>query len=98
MTAVCLPHCLVRCGRRSTPPAYGLNAVLASQTKQLIPVYFSTSPHEKLVFTLSGERVSSFPLMGDLEAAAEMLFEDDSGIVENTDDLGQTYKVRIGYT
>ena len=78
--------------------AYCLNAVLASQMKQLIRVYFSTSTHDKLVFTLSGERESSFPLMGDLEAAAEMLFEDDSGIVENTDDLGQTYKVRIGYT
>ena len=36
--------------------------------------------------------------MGDLEAAAEMLFEYDSGIVENTDDLDQTYKARIGYT
>ena len=36
--------------------------------------------------------------MGDLKAAAEMLFEYDSGVVENTDDLDQTYKVRIGYT
>ena len=78
--------------------AQGLNAVLASQTKQLIPVYFSTSTHEKLVFTLSGESGSSFPLMGDLKAAAEMLFEYDAGVVENTDELDQTYKVRIGYT
>ena len=35
--------------------------------------------------------------MGDLKAAAEMLFEYDSGVVENTDDLDQTYKFRIGY-
>ena len=40
----------------------------------------------------------SFPLMWDLEAAAEMLFEFDSGAVEGVDDLDQTYKVRIGYT
>jgi putative salt-induced outer membrane protein YdiY len=40
----------------------------------------------------------SFPLMWDLEAAAEMLFEYDSGAVENVDELDQTYKVRIGYT
>ena len=65
--------------------------------KQLIPVYSSTSTSEKLAFTLSGERESSFPLMGDLEAAAEMLFEYDAGVVENTDDLDQTYKFRIGY-
>jgi hypothetical protein len=71
--------------------------VLASQMKQLIPVYFSTSTYDKLVFALSGQRGSSLPLMGDLKAAAEMLFEYDSGVVENTDDLDQTYKFRIGY-
>ena len=40
----------------------------------------------------------SFPLMWDLEAAAEMLFEYDSGAVEGVDELDQTYKVRLGYT
>ena len=40
----------------------------------------------------------SFPLMWDLEAAAEMLFEYDSGAVAGVDDLDQTYKVRLGYT
>ena len=40
----------------------------------------------------------SFPLMWDLEAAAEMLFEYDSGAVENVEKLDQTYKVRLGYT
>ena len=40
----------------------------------------------------------SFPLMWDLEAAAEMLFEYDSGAVTGVDDLDQTYKVRLGYT
>ena len=40
----------------------------------------------------------SFPLMWDLEAAAEMLFEYDSGAVMGVDDLDQTYKVRLGYT
>ena len=43
--------------------------------KQLIGVYFSTSINGKLVFTLSGERGLSFALIGDLEAAADMLFE-----------------------
>jgi hypothetical protein len=78
--------------------AYCLNAVLASRMKQLIPVYFSTSTYDKLVLTLSGERGSSFPLMGDLEAAAEMLFEYDAGFVKNTDELDHAYQVRIGYT
>jgi len=40
----------------------------------------------------------SFPLAWSLEAAAEVLFEYDSGAVENVDDLDQTYKFRIGYT
>ena len=40
----------------------------------------------------------SFPLMWDLEAAAEMLFEYDSGAVMGVDDLDQTYKIRLGYT
>ena len=40
----------------------------------------------------------SFPLMWDLEASAEMLFEYDSGAVEGVDDLDQTYNIRLGYT
>jgi hypothetical protein len=66
--------------------------------KQLIPVYFSTRTYDKLVFASSGQRGSSFPVMGDLKAPAEMLFEYDAGVVENTDKLDHTYQVRIGYT
>jgi hypothetical protein len=66
--------------------------------KQLIPVYFSTSTYDKLVFALSGQRGSSLPLMGDLKAVAEMLYEYDAGVVENTDELDHTYQVCIGYT
>jgi hypothetical protein len=40
----------------------------------------------------------SFPLLWQIEAAAEVLFEYDSGAVENVDDLDQTYKFRVGYT
>lgn len=40
----------------------------------------------------------SFPLFWNLEAAAEVLWEYDSGAVEDVDDLDETYKVRIGYT
>jgi hypothetical protein len=39
----------------------------------------------------------SFPLLGNLEAAAEILLEYDSGAVEGVDELDQTYKIRIGY-
>ena len=78
--------------------AYCLNTVLASRMKKLIPVYFSTSSYDKLVFALSGERGFSVPLMGDLKAVVEMLFEYDAGVAENTDELDHTYQVRIGYT
>ena len=40
----------------------------------------------------------SFPLLWSLEAAAEVLFEYDSGAVEDVDDMDETYKFRIGYT
>ncbi len=40
----------------------------------------------------------SFPLLWQIEAAAEMLFEYDSGAVEGVDDLDQTYRLRVGYT
>jgi hypothetical protein len=39
----------------------------------------------------------SFPLLGDLEAAAEILLEYDSGAVEGIEELDQTYRFRIGY-
>jgi len=40
----------------------------------------------------------SFPTLGNLEAAVEILLEYDSGAVEGVEDLDQTYKIRIGYT
>jgi len=40
----------------------------------------------------------SFPLLWNIEAAAEVLLEYDSGAVEGVDDLDQTYKFRINYT
>ncbi len=40
----------------------------------------------------------SFPLLGNLEAAAEILLEYDTGAVEDVEELDQTYKFRIGYT
>jgi hypothetical protein len=40
----------------------------------------------------------SFPLLGNLEAAAEILLEYDSGAVEDVEELDQTFKFRIGYT
>ena len=40
----------------------------------------------------------AFPLLGNLEAAAEILLEYDSGAVEGVEELDQTYKFRIGYT
>ncbi len=39
----------------------------------------------------------SFPLLWGLEAAAEVLWEYDSGAVADVDDLDETYRVRIGY-
>ncbi len=40
----------------------------------------------------------SFPMLGNLEAAVEILLEYDSGAVEDVEQLDQTYKIRIGYT
>jgi hypothetical protein len=40
----------------------------------------------------------SFPLLWGLEAAAEILWEYDSGAVEDVDELDETYRLRIGYT
>ncbi len=40
----------------------------------------------------------SFPLLWSLEAAAEVLFDYDSGAVENVDELDQTYRFRVDYT
>ncbi|MCR9105725.1 MAG: DUF481 domain-containing protein [Gammaproteobacteria bacterium] len=40
----------------------------------------------------------AFPLLWNIEAAAEVLWEYDSGAVENVDDLDETYSLRIGYT
>ena len=40
----------------------------------------------------------SFPLLGNLEAAAEVLLEYDAGAVEGVEELDQTIKFRIGYT
>ena len=40
----------------------------------------------------------SFPLLGNLEAAAEIFLEFDSGAVDGIEELDQTYKFRIGYT
>lgn len=39
----------------------------------------------------------AFPPLWNLEAAAEVLLEYDSGAVDNVDDLDQTYKFRISY-
>jgi len=40
----------------------------------------------------------SFPLLFNIEAAAEITLEYDSGAVEGVEDLDQTYRFRIGYT
>lgn len=40
----------------------------------------------------------SFPLLGNLEAAAEILYEYDTGAVEGVEELDETYNFRIGYT
>src|SRR6056297_1549284 len=39
-----------------------------------------------------------FPLLFDFQAAAEILWEYDSGAVDGVDELDQTYRVRIGYS
>lgn len=39
----------------------------------------------------------AFPLLWNIEAAAEVLWEYDSGAVENVDDLDETYSLRLGY-
>lgn len=40
----------------------------------------------------------SFPLLGAFEAAAEILYEYDTGAVEGIEELDETYNFRIGYT
>lgn len=40
----------------------------------------------------------SFPLLGSLEAAAEIVLEYDSGAVSTVEELDETYRFRIGYT
>jgi hypothetical protein len=40
----------------------------------------------------------SFPLLGNLEAAAELLHEYDSGALPGIEKLDETYRFRIGYT
>jgi len=40
----------------------------------------------------------AFPLLGQVEAAAELLMEYDSGAVPGVKELDQTYNFRIGYT
>ena len=40
----------------------------------------------------------SFPLLGSLEAAAEILYEYDSGALDGIEELDETYNLRIGYT
>jgi hypothetical protein len=40
----------------------------------------------------------SFPLLWQIEAAAEVLIEYDSGAVDDVDDTDQTYRFRLGYT
>jgi hypothetical protein len=40
----------------------------------------------------------SYPLLWQLEAAAEILLEYDSGAVPGVDELDQTYNFRLGYT
>jgi putative salt-induced outer membrane protein YdiY len=40
----------------------------------------------------------SFPLLGNFEAAAEILYEYDTGAVEGIEELDETYHFRIGYT
>ena len=40
----------------------------------------------------------SFPMLGNLEAAAEIVLEYDSGAVEGIEELDETYRFRIGYT
>ncbi|RLQ23421.1 DUF481 domain-containing protein [Seongchinamella sediminis] len=39
----------------------------------------------------------SFPLLWGLEAAAEILWEYDSGAVEGVEEMDETYRLRIGY-
>jgi len=40
----------------------------------------------------------SFPLWFNFQASAEILWEFDSGSVEEVDDLDETYRLRIGYS
>lgn len=40
----------------------------------------------------------SFPLLGRLQGATEVVLNYNSGAVENTEELDQTYRFRLGYT
>jgi hypothetical protein len=40
----------------------------------------------------------SFPLLGDIEGAAEIVFNYDAGAVEDVDKLDETYRLRVGYS
>jgi len=40
----------------------------------------------------------AFPLMFNIEAAAELLFEYDGGVPAGVEEMDQTYRFRIGYT
>ena len=40
----------------------------------------------------------SFPLLGNIEGAAEIVFRYDAGAVEGVDKLDETYRLRIGYS
>jgi hypothetical protein len=40
----------------------------------------------------------SFPLLGNIEGAAEVVFNYDAGAVEDVDKLDETYRLRVGYS
>lgn len=40
----------------------------------------------------------AFPLLYNIEAAAELVYNLNTGAVEGTEELDQTYRIRIGYT
>ena len=68
---------------RSLLELSGNNAVIVDETSDLI---------------LNTTFGLAFPLLFNLEAAAEILLEYDSGAVEGVEELDETYSFRIGYT
>ena len=40
----------------------------------------------------------SFPLLGNIEGAAEIVFKYDAGAVEDVDTLDETYRLSLGYS